>query len=243
MRSRQSGCARGDRLATPGSAGRSPSAELSRPAATTTRLVERAGPPSSGGTRVRDALDARGAVAARRVVAPVVLGEHRERVEARGSAPDVAREPGRWAWKFMCSWPTVTAAAGASARGEQVEARARADHEPAAHAPAGAHAAQVGAQAAPRVGVVVGVHEQAREARAAARRRLRWSSTSVTSTPPGNGKNGCSRRRTTLTSSTTGRCPPAPRARFIVVRIVPPMPYACSSRMRTSRPSGLPPAG
>ena len=84
--------------------------------------------------RVGEAHDARRAAERGLVVAPVVLGQHRERVEAAVAAPDVARRaPCGGALKFMCSWATVTVPSGASADGEQVEARAGADHDAAAH--------------------------------------------------------------------------------------------------------------
>jgi hypothetical protein len=48
-------------------------------------------------------------------------------------------------------------------------------------------------------------------------------------------------RRTTLTISTERPLSASDRARLSDARTVPPMPHACSTTMRTSRPSAVPP--
>ncbi len=60
-----------------------------------------------------------------------------------------------------------------------------------------------------------------------------WSSRDVTRTPSGKAKNGSSRRRTTLMTSTS-QCAARWPARFSTVRMVPPMPYACMIRKCTA---------
>ena len=133
----------------------------------------------------------------------------------------------------MCSCPIVTHAGAGEARGEQVERRPRRDQHAAADRAQAAQQRDVRAQARVRVGVVLRVDQDAREAgeqpppAPCAGRRPR-----TRRRPSGKGKNGASRRRIMLISSTS-RPGASPSARLKLVRTVPPSPYACSSRIQT----------
>ena len=128
------------------------------------RAVERRALARERGDRVGQAHDPRRRVAERLgVVAPVGLGEHRERVEVAVAAADVGGQPAPVRVEVHVLLRDRHDARPAERRREQVEARARADHDAAAHRAQPPHEQHVGPQAAPRVGVVVGVHEHARQ--------------------------------------------------------------------------------
>ena len=135
------------------------------------------------------------------------------------------------------------AGAGASAAASRLNAgRVRDQRRRRCIARSRRSSAQVGPQAAPRIGEVVGVDEQARQPRRAAPPPLpsRWSSTRRHLHAVGEREErlvACAAPRSR--PRRRGRSPPAPAARLIAARTVPPIPQACRSRMRTSRPSGF----
>ena len=152
--------------------------------------------------RVGQPHDLRRAVEHRRVVAAVLLGQHREGVEPAVAAPEVAREPSPVGVEVHVLLRDGDRARAAERGGSRLKLGRVPIDDPAAHRAQAPGQQHVGPQAAPRVGEVVGVHEQARRAGPRARRRCAGRRPPIPPPRRGTGRTAASRRRTTLTTST-----------------------------------------
>ena len=149
------------------------------------------------------------------------------------------RAAGGGALKCMCSWATVTVPSGASAAASRLKLGRVPITTPPRIVRRRRSSAQVGPQAAPRVGVVLGVHEQAGEPRRAGPRARALVVDRGDLDAVGEREERPLAAPHEAHDLDVAAARGQRSARLMVARTVPPMPQACRSRMRTSRPSRL----